>query len=297
MSGVAKKIVQLSDDDHHILVVDDDPDMLATMSYTLKGHQVTTALSPVAALELLKTKEFQVILSDFQMPEMKGIEFLKQSVELRPNAKRVLVSAFVDLMQSEEVWNQAKVHRVLAKPFKPEELLDVVENAIFEYVMEEENERLRQLALMDAVTGVANQRYFWDRLRSEYSRAQRFNRPLTVIIFDADHFKEINDEKGHLAGDQLLKAIADVLVKETRQMDIVARYGGDEFAVIMPELDGEAALTIAQRLRDRVHEDTGMSLSGGVASLPDAGSERELVARADALLLKVKKQGKGKVVQ
>jgi len=282
---------------HWILVVDDDPDILMNIRSILKSYQVETAANPVEALDLLSRKSFHLILSDYQMPQMNGVEFLKKSLEHRPQAKRILVTAFSDLMKNEELWNQAKVHRVLAKPFTPEEMVEVVENAIFESVMEEENEKLRKLALTDSLTGLSNQRYFWDRLRAEFSRAHRFARPLSLVIFDVDLFKDINDKKGHLEGDQALKFIADLLVKETRQMDIIARYGGDEFALVLPEIDVEGAYQVALRLRDKVFKETGISLSGGVASSPPAKTERDLVASADALLLKVKREKKGQVLK
>ncbi len=282
---------------HWILVVDDDLDMLVNARAVLKSYQIETVSNPVEALDLLSKKNFHIILSDYQMPQMNGVEFLKKSLEYRPQAKRILVTAFTDLMKNEELWNQAKVHRVLAKPFTPEEMIEVVENAIFESVMEEENEKLRKLALTDSLTGISNQRYFWDRLRAEFSRAHRFARPLSLVIFDVDLFKDINDKKGHLEGDQALKFIADLLVKETRQMDIIARYGGDEFALVLPEIDVEGAYQVALRLREKVFKDSGISLSGGVASAPPAKSERDLVAIADSLLLQVKRDKKGQILK
>lgn len=282
---------------YSILVVDDDQDMLSNIQYILREYKTETVSNPVEALKLLREKPFQIILSDYQMPEMNGVEFLKNSIEVAPKAKRILFTAFTDLMKNEELWNQAKVHRILAKPFTPDEMTEVVENAIYESIMEEENEKLRKLALTDSLTGVANQRYFWDRLRAEFSRAHRFARPISLVIFDVDEFKNINDKRGHLEGDFALKFVADFLVNETRQMDIVARYGGDEFAVVLPEIDAEGAQQVAVRLRDKLFSGTGISLSGGVSSAPPAKSERDLVAQADALLLQAKQKSKGKVLK
>lgn len=282
-------------DQYPILIVDDDRDALFLMKEYLKEYAVTSCSSPQEALLLLKEKEFALILSDFQMPLMNGIEFLKKSIEIQPHAKRVLVSAFAALVNTEEAWNQARVDKVLAKPFSVADLIETVQNAFIEKKIEEENQRLRHLALVDSVTGISNQRHFWDRLRSELSRAKRFNRPLTVVLFDIDNFKEINDEKGHLEGDILLKKVADCFNQECRQMDVVARYGGDEFVLILPEINSETALPIANRFVEKIKIATGASLSGGVSCYPGTSTERELVANADKALLRVKKEGKGKV--
>lgn len=280
---------------HRILVLDDDEDALSAFQQNLTGYNVDIFTSPAEALKSVRENEYGVLLSDYQMPEMNGVEFFKQAIEIQPRAKRILVSAFAGLVDSEQIWNQARVHRIIAKPFKPKELSDTVHAALLEIVIEEENEKLRRLALTDPVTGASNQRYFWDRLRAELSRAKRFTRPLTVILFDVDNFKKVNDEKGHLEGDNILTKVAETLNRECRQMDIVARYGGDEFALILPEIEGEGALAIASRLSEKVKEDTGISVSGGVACFPLSRSERELVANADGVLLRIKKEGKGKV--
>lgn len=286
----------MKESSYSLLIVDDDPDMLSISSELLKDYQVFTESSPLRALEILKEKKIALILSDYQMPEMNGIDFLKKCLEIQPQAKRVLVSAFIDLVHSDQIWNEARVHRVLTKPYKAEALFEVVETAMLEFSIEEENDRLRKLALIDSVTGIANQRFFWERLRSELNRAKRFHRPLSLAIFDVDGFKEINDSAGHLKGDATLKRVAELLTQEFRHMDIIARYGGDEFAAILLEIEGPQAAIIAKRARDKIFQVSGISLSGGVSSYPECATEKELVEFADAKLIQVKKMSKGQVL-
>ena len=281
---------------YSLLIVDDDPDILLNAKHLLSKYQVFTETSPLKALEILKKEKITLILSDFEMPELNGIELFKKSLEIKPSVKRVLVSSFVDLANSDAHWNEAKVHHVLAKPYKPADLIDVVERALISFEIEEENERLRKLSLTDSVTGVSNQRFFWDRLGAELSRSKRFNRPMCLVLFDVDGFKEINDNKGHLEGDAILKQVAELLTREVRQMDIVSRYGGDEFAVILLEIEVATAIEIAKRAREKIFHESGISLSGGVSSFPESATEKELVENADAKLMKVKKASKGQIL-
>lgn len=279
-----------------ILVVDDDLDILSNLKFILKNYSVETFTNPALALTRLDEAFFDIIICDYQMPEMNGVELLSKSLEKCSKAKRILMTGFTELIKNEALWNKARVHRILAKPFLSEEVLELVENTALEIFIEQENEQLRKLALTDSLTGAANQRYFWDRLKAEFSRAQRFQRPLSLVIFDIDTFKGVNDSKGHLEGDRILKTVAEILIKETRQMDVVARYGGDEFAIILPEIDATGAQQVAVRLRDKIQKESGISLSGGIGSIPPAQTERDLVAMADSLLLKVKQTQKGRVL-
>src|SRR6185295_16446480 len=111
-----------------------------------------------------------------------------------------------------------------------------------------ETERLYELSLTDGLTQIANHRHFQERLRDEFRRAQRYDDPLALILLDLDHFKDVNDKHGHLAGDQVLKDVAAGIKKSVRETDFVARYGGEEFAVVLPKTQLTNALTIAERV-------------------------------------------------
>ena len=164
-------------------------------------------------------------------------------------------------------------------------------------------ERMRQLAYIDGLTGIHNRRFFEMRIVEELERAARFGGRMSVIMVDIDHFKRLNDEFGHLLGDEVLRNVSTILKQQLRKMDMVCRYGGEEFAVVVPETTGENALTVAEKLRRQVetHHFPGVprpvTISCGVADYPVHGLSRdEVVAAADAALYAAKQAGRNRVM-
>ncbi|MEW6189074.1 MAG: GGDEF domain-containing protein [Actinomycetota bacterium] len=160
--------------------------------------------------------------------------------------------------------------------------------------------------MTDGLTEVFNHRYFYEHLEKEMERAERYNRPLSLIMMDIDYFKDYNDVCGHKRGDDVLKQMAKMLIETTRKFDVVARYGGDEFTIILPETDKTEALNIAERIRRDVEqyafsfddspEKRYLTMSLGIATYPyDAGNVDELVDGADRALYKAKKRGRNRV--
>lgn len=143
---------------------------------------------------------------------------------------------------------------------------------------------LSEQATRDWLTGLHNRRYFEEALADQLAIANRYSRPLSLILFDIDHFKQINDTHGHEAGDQLLRTFAELLRNSIREADIAARYGGDEFVVLLPETDLTNARILAERIRQLA---TDFSVTAGLAALPS----ENLVATADADLLAQKRAG------
>jgi diguanylate cyclase (GGDEF)-like protein len=145
-----------------------------------------------------------------------------------------------------------------------------------------------KMALLDPLTGLFNRRYIEQRLEDEIARSQRHGRPLSVIMFDLDEFKQVNDTYGHIAGDALLKAFADRLSRATRGSDAAGRYGGDEFLVVLPECKPENVQAVLKRLEGISANIEGrnllLELSAGWAQLLPGESAKELLARADAEL-------------
>ena len=167
-------------------------------------------------------------------------------------------------------------------------------------------EETRQLAITDPLTGLANHRQFYDQLEREFRRAQRYQRPLTLLMLDLDRFKVFNDRHGHLAGDQALRETADVLRQNARSVDILARYGGEEFAIILPETDMARGAAHAERIRAAVashgflSQETGLehrvTVSIGVAALsPTLQRIEELVHDADQALYRAKAGGRNRL--
>jgi diguanylate cyclase (GGDEF)-like protein len=161
--------------------------------------------------------------------------------------------------------------------------------------------QLRELSVTDELTGVANRRLLMERLTREIDRARRGERPLTALMLDLDHFKRVNDELGHAAGDQVLRAVARAVLDGVRRVDTVGRYGGEEFVVLLPEVSKAQGLTVAEKLRTTVHDlEPGgirLTVSIGVAAFPqDATNGAELVEAADRALFAAKRSGRDRVV-
>jgi diguanylate cyclase (GGDEF)-like protein len=165
--------------------------------------------------------------------------------------------------------------------------------------------RVAEQAVTDPLTGLWNRRHMAETLEREVARALRFRHPISLIILDVDDFKKINDREGHLQGDLVLETVADVVREGTRSIDVAARYGGDELAVILVETEREGALILGERLADRMREtevpmregeSMVVTISLGVATIPDsADSLDSLVDAADRALLRAKRAGKNQI--
>ncbi len=160
-----------------------------------------------------------------------------------------------------------------------------------------QKETLTREAETDELTGLLNFRAFQDRVQAEMSRSRRNGKPLSLILADIDHFKKFNDTHGHLAGNDALKDIATRLREGCRQYDFVARFGGEELAVVMPETGHEDAILMAERLRRLISQGTfGLTVSCGVATFPkEAKDLKQLIAVADERLYEAKSQGRNRV--
>ncbi len=164
------------------------------------------------------------------------------------------------------------------------------------------HEEIYRLTITDGLTQVANKRHFRDFLDRELARAARHQRPLSLVLFDLDRFKDVNDHHGHLAGDRVLQGIASLVAAQVRRDELLARYGGEEFAVVLPETGLDSATAFCERVRRQVEEATfdfegqplRATISVGVAELSRNETMDSLIARADARLYEAKQGGRNR---
>lgn len=147
----------------------------------------------------------------------------------------------------------------------------------------------------DPLTGVNNRRGLDDSLSAQFALMTRYNAIFSVVIFDIDHFKQVNDQQGHLFGDRVLQELARLFDETVRETDMVARYGGEEFVIVMPHTDIAGACVFAERLRARVESQLAITVSGGVAAAQEGDTQETLVARADTALYSAKTAGRNRV--
>ena len=163
------------------------------------------------------------------------------------------------------------------------------------------HEEIYRLTTIDGLTQIFNKRYFLDTLEREIARAHRYRRPLSLVMFDIDHFKKVNDEFGHLAGDQVLKTLALTIKSKIRREDLFARYGGEEFSIVLPEIDGLNSKPFAEKIRQLVEVTEfrfenaviPVTISMGVATMDmDSTDPQALIKRADERLYEAKSSGR-----
>jgi diguanylate cyclase (GGDEF)-like protein len=166
------------------------------------------------------------------------------------------------------------------------------------------HEEIYRLTTIDGLTQIFNKRYFLENLEREIARSQRYRRSLSLVMFDIDHFKRINDSFGHLAGDYVLKMLASTVKSRIRREDLFARYGGEEFAIVLPEIDGDNSRAFAEKIRQIVEkqdfrfENTKIkvTISMGVASIDEELTDAStLIKRSDERLYEAKSGGRNRV--
>jgi two-component system, cell cycle response regulator len=304
-----------------ILVVDDHPDNVEIINARLssRGFTVETATNGQEALDQVLANPPHLILLDVMMPLMDGYEVarrIKQD-EALPFIPIILVTARDSTADKVEGLD-AGADDYLTKPINFPELEARVRSMLRIKRLQDEldqknrelevaNKRLRRLSITDGLTELFNHRHMHELLHEEFERTKRSSEPLAVLMLDLDRFKSVNDTYGHPTGDVILYETARILRESAREIDMVGRYGGEEFIVILPGTDEEAAAQFAERVRASVAEhlfrdeanEVRMTVSGGVASYPGEGVGHPdmLIKRADQALYNSKTTGRDRITR
>lgn len=231
-----------------VLIAEDDPEINHLTSLTLRmdGYDVVSAHDGREALELILAEAPDLVMLDVMMPVMNGYQVAKE-MQSRPNFANVPV-IFVTAQNEmqDRVQGLEMAVDYICKPFAVPELLARVRSAVRVRKLQEQ---LEKLAITDELTGLTNRRGFMTHIEEELWRARRFGHPLTVVLFDLDHFKRVNDTFGHAQGDVVLKAFSRVLENSSRHTDKVGRLGGEEFAAVLSETNMAGAQIFAEKVR------------------------------------------------
>ncbi len=295
-----------------VLIVDDVEDNIHLLKFELEddGHEVMSLNNGQECLDQFATLAPEIIFLDLHMPVLDGMATLRALKSQRESASVPVI--MVSANDEEEAIIEALdlgAHDFVNKPFVYPILAARMRSALrikeSEKLLSKANESLARLASTDSLTEVYNRRYFFEQAHSEFSRAERHHRALSVIMIDADHFKEVNDQYGHSMGDQVLVQLAKICSAHIRTTDFLGRLGGEEFAICCPETGLDGALVMAERIRQSVaqhpiHYDNhwcSITISVGVAVLNEGDKAfSDVQDRSDRLLYMAKKQGRNCVV-
>jgi diguanylate cyclase (GGDEF)-like protein len=297
-----------------LLVIDDDLDTGEMLVRLLRvsGHEVEYRLDGRGGLAAFAESRHDVVLTDLRLPDMDGIEVLRSLRSIDPDCGVIVISAISE-DRAEAVVEALRggAADYLTKPLADlSELERAVAAAVERRTAEREDaKRLHDLELRartDPLTGLANRLELEQRLGEEVSRLGRSLEGLTVALFDIDQFKSVNDSHGHQAGDRVLTAVAEAIRENCRAYDVKARYGGDEFVVVMPETRLEQGIAVAEKIRRAASGrrlairdgELRVTLSAGVTSTSpfERLTPDELVRRADLALYEAKRAGRDRTL-
>lgn len=278
---------------NRILIIDDDQDVRNILQSFLSGagYTVLEAEDGESGLEMAVLEQPDLILLDINMPGMDGIEVCRK---LRSDPKNISAIIMITASDENEVEGlESGADDYVVKPFQKKVLLARIKRGLA--VAER-----RQDAHVDPLTNVFNRRTFNTFLVQEEERATRYGRPLAMIMADVDHFKVVNDTYGHDVGDQVLIEMANILRKSCRRSDLLARLGGEEFAILLPESNAEAGIICAEKARQRIEDhlfpqDLRLTASFGVAELRK-NNQVGMIKRADLAMYDAKDSGRNRVM-
>jgi len=311
--------------DVNVLVVDDDASILGVVSEVLEddGYVVSTAATGEEAIELLKSNQFSLVMSDIRLPGINGVQVLEQVKRMNPRTNVIMITSHGSLDTSIDAIKHG-AYDYLLKPFEDLSLISsAAKRAVDAYALEAERSQLIQslklsnrelarvnnvlhgLAVRDGLTELYNHRYINEILDKHIEKTVIEEADLSLIFIDVDNFKIFNDQHGHQTGDILLRELSALMRENVRNKDIVARWGGEEFAIVCPTTDEGTATKLAESLRasiaqhgfvrDLIPLSPSVTICAGVASFSKYNSKAAILEAADSALYVAKDNGRNQV--
>jgi len=285
---------------YNILVVESDEKIFRDLENIFKksSYKLWKATTGKEALKLVKQVYFIAIIAELYVSDMNGIELIGRLKKIsgKVNISVLTVYSFIDT--AVKALN-AGAYAYLLKPLNAEEvrltLTRMVENTCLS-IQAKRGKYYQNMSNMDGLTGVYNHRYFHEALTDQINHMRRFPQSLSLFMIDIDYFKKYNDTYGHPKGDEILRNTAQVFVNTIRDDDIVFRYGGEEFTIILPRTVQQDARRAGVRLMEAVRTQMPITISAGLATIPDSTQEKsDLIIKADKALYRAKALGRDRV--
>jgi diguanylate cyclase (GGDEF)-like protein len=303
----------------HILLIEDSPTQSMQTGKILEsaGYKVFPAKSGRQGIEMTHELAPELIILDVILPDLDGYSVCRRLRKELPSHIPVLMLTGLSDVQDKVDGLEVGADDYLTKPFDGRELLARITALLrvkrlkdeLEYCFKEEHrsyQEMKKIAVTDHLTGLYNRHYFADALHREFDIAKRYNTPLSCILADIDHFRNFNTHYGHTVGDWVIQGVARIMQNSVRLVDVVTRYGGEEFAIILPMCNAVSSVVTTKRLREIIEAQKWDSPAGslkitislGVVTFPDinVGKAEDLIACADRAMYKAKEQGRNQFV-
>ncbi len=300
----------------HILVAEDEKTIRDIIQEALgnEGYVCSIAEDGEKALKVLAKHNADVVITDIMMPNLDGLE-LTRIVKEKYDSDVIVMTGFVKDYSYEDII-EIGASDFIQKPVRINELITrlkrvlreralLAERIRAEEALRESEKRYHELSITDGLTKLYNLRHFYHQLELEIERTNRYNHSLTLLMLDIDNFKQYNDNFGHLEGDKVLIRLSEFIRKSVRRTDSAYRYGGEEFAIILPETNAEQGFFVAERIRTCLKNEafspiTGnkihISVSIGIAQFILHELLKDFIRRADKSMYKAKELGKDRII-
>jgi len=296
-----------------VLIVDDDPTNRHLLSAMLSStrHEFDEAEDGKSAWDKLQNETINLVITDWMMPDMDGVELIDNIRKANfPHYVYIILLTARSTKTDIVTGLEAGADDYLVKPFDLDELrarVNIANRIIdLERRLRESLDRMQKMASHDSLTDLFNRRALYDIAENELSRARRENKPVSLVMMDIDHFKNVNDEYGHNIGDQALRRVAHIILENIRTYDTAGRWGGEEFLLVLPGTGLEEASQIAERVRQGIasakiplqggkHVDLQASFGVSTCLPDDLETFDLLIHQADEALYDAKGEGRNRV--